>query len=142
MNNHAEALVRRWPALGEAPWLGHDVREIVVLPRERIRITVGGGVSDLPLLIADERLSWIGGGPTSDSDVRDQVDRDSATIITRHTPSVRYARTLGREVEQGPFDRLYVLVLSTPISLKESAWLGTQIGTDWADLDPARRPGG
>ena len=126
-------LVTMWPSLGQPPWLGHRVRGIVVLSGGGIRVEFGDPVRDPARLFADPRLA---GAVTvvRVGDARDAIDGNEAEIVTRHDPSIEYARSLGRTVRLLTFDRLYLVAFAGGADGGGASALAADVGSDWVGM--------
>lgn len=128
-------LVSTWPPLGEPPWLGHRIENVMVLSGDRVQVRFGAtrrDVLDEPeRLFADPRLSGAALA-TVEGDARDAIDAGLPRFLTRHDASIEYARSVGRTVRLVAFDRLYAVAFAGDADGEEAVDLGGAIAGDWS----------
>lgn len=127
-------LVARWPPLNQPPWIGHRVEDIVV-SGNRVSVAFRDPAPDIARLFADPRLA----GPSAivgDHDVRDAIDRGEQGIMTRHSASIEYARSVGVPVRLVAYDRAYLVALPRTSEQADAEALSAAVGGDWAGWGP------
>lgn len=122
-------LVRTWPPLDAAPWLGHRVVDIAV-EGERVHVEFAGGSDEPERLFADLRLSGVR-RPAIPGDARDAIDGGGAEVVTHHDASIEYARALGWAVRRIAWDRLYLAVFAGDTDAGRSRLLAGRVAADW-----------
>lgn len=123
-------LVNAWPPLEGPPWLGHSVRGVNILSPDRLRVEFGEGVREPERIFADPRLAGDANLTIGDGDVRDAIDRGEVNILTRHAPSIEYARSLGIPMELVEFDQLYIVAFAETVTQMEA------VADEWVQRAP------
>ncbi len=139
----AAATVAAWPPREAPPWLGHDVVETRLVGPNGIRVEFGPGRDPPLLLFADRRLAppQSNGAELLEGDGRDRVDSGGSPFWTYDERTVGYARSRGRTVVRGGFDRRYYLVFRDPLPEDLGRAVAARLGAEWArrGVDGTRR---
>ena len=135
-------LVRTWPPLNEAPWLGHRVETVMVMEEDRVRVAFSAPADDPARLFADPRLSGVRQPVPVDGDARDAIDAGTEEVVTHHDASIRYARSLGRPLHLVAFDRLYLVAFARGADPGRTRTVAADMARDWVEWGApgTRRP--